>query len=84
MMLKHPEIEKVSTEIGAESGFESTGTYYTGYAMPSVNAATFMITLSDKTRATHTIWQVIDSVQPRRCTPSPASGACRSRRWGRT
>ena len=63
IMLKHPEIEKVSTEIGAESAFESTGTYYTGYAMPSVNAATFMITLSDKSLRTKTIWQVIDSVQ---------------------
>ena len=63
MMLQHPEIEKVSTEIGAESSFESTGAYYTGYAMPSVNAATFMITLSDKTARKQTIWQVIDSVQ---------------------
>ncbi len=31
--------------------------------MPSVNAATFMITLSDKTARSQTIWQVIDSVQ---------------------
>lgn len=63
MMLKHPEIEKVSTEVGAESAFESTGAYYTGYAMPSVNAATFMITLSDKTERKQNIWQVVDSVQ---------------------
>ncbi|MHB9133344.1 MAG: efflux RND transporter permease subunit [Armatimonadota bacterium] len=63
IMLKHPEIEKVSTEIGAESSFESTGAYYTGYAMPSVNAASFMITLSDKNDRKKTIWQVIDSVQ---------------------
>jgi HAE1 family hydrophobic/amphiphilic exporter-1 len=63
LMLKHPEIEKVSTEVGAESAFESTGAYYTGYAMPSVNAATFMITLSDKTERKKNIWQVIDSVQ---------------------
>jgi HAE1 family hydrophobic/amphiphilic exporter-1 len=63
MMLKHPEIEKVSTEIGAETAFEATGAYYTGYAMPSVNAATFMITLSDKTERKKTIWQVIDAVQ---------------------
>jgi len=63
MMLQHPEIEKVSTEVGAESAFEATGAYYTGYAMPSVNAATFMITLSDKTDRKQTIWQVIDSVQ---------------------
>jgi len=63
MMLKHPEIEKVSTEVGAESAFEATGAYYTGYSMPSVNAATFMITLSDKTARKKNIWQVIDSVQ---------------------
>jgi len=63
IMLKHPEIEKVSTEIGAESAFEATGAYYTGYAMPSVNAATFMITLSDKDARKQNIWQVIDSVQ---------------------
>jgi len=63
LMLKHPEIEKVSTEIGAETAFESTASYYTGYAMPSVNAATFMITLSDKDARRQTIWQVIDSVQ---------------------
>ena len=63
MILKHPEIEKVSTEVGAETAFEATGAYYTGYAMPSVNAATFMITLSDKTARKQTIWQVIDSVQ---------------------
>ncbi len=53
----------MSTEIGTESAFEATGAYYTGYAMPSVNAATFMITLSDKDTRKKTIWQVIDSVQ---------------------
>jgi HAE1 family hydrophobic/amphiphilic exporter-1 len=63
IMLKYPEIEKVSTELGAETAFESTGAYYTGYAMPSVNAATFMITLSDKTDRKKNIWQVIDNVQ---------------------
>jgi len=63
LMLKHPEIEKVSTEVGAETSFEATGAYYTGYAMPSVNAATFMITLSDKTDRKKNIWQIIDSVQ---------------------
>ncbi|MEN6345719.1 MAG: efflux RND transporter permease subunit [Armatimonadia bacterium] len=63
IMLKHPEIMHVATEVGAESAFESTGTYYTGYAMPAVNAATFMITLSDKDERRQTIWQVIDSVR---------------------
>jgi HAE1 family hydrophobic/amphiphilic exporter-1 len=63
IMLKHPEIRLVSTEIGAENMLESTGTYYTGYAMPLVNAATFMMTLSDMSERNRDIWQVIDSVQ---------------------
>ncbi len=59
ILLKHSEIEKVSTEIGAETG----GTYFTGYAMSQVNSATLMITLSDKDARAATVWQVIDSVQ---------------------
>jgi HAE1 family hydrophobic/amphiphilic exporter-1 len=59
IMLKHPEIEKVSTEIGQETG----GTYFTGYAMSQVNGATMMITLSDKDDRKKSVWQVIDSVQ---------------------
>jgi HAE1 family hydrophobic/amphiphilic exporter-1 len=59
IMLKHPEIEKVSTEIGAEPG----GTYFTGYAMNQINTATMMITLSDKDTRKQTVWQVIDEVQ---------------------
>ena len=63
ILLKHPEIHKASIEIGAESVFEATGAYYTGYAMPSVNAATMMLTFSDKDERKKTIWEVIDSVQ---------------------
>jgi HAE1 family hydrophobic/amphiphilic exporter-1 len=64
IMASHKEIEKVSTEIGAETMFESFSPVYTGYAMPSVNTAVFMITLSDKDeRKKQDIWQVIDSVQ---------------------
>ena len=59
IMLRHPEIEKVSTEVGAEPG----GTYFTGYAMSQVNSATMMITLSDKDARRNTVWQVIDAVQ---------------------
>ena len=59
IMLRHPEIEKVSTEIGEEPG----GTYFTGYAMSQVNSATMMITLSDKDERRNTVWQVIDAVQ---------------------
>ncbi len=59
ILLRHPEIEKVSTEIGEEPG----GTYFTGYAMSQVNSATMMLTLSDKDQRTHTVWQVIDAAQ---------------------
>ena len=59
ILLTHPEIQKVSTEIGEETG----GTYFTGYAMSQVNSATMMITLSDKDTRKNTVWQVIDAVQ---------------------
>ncbi len=59
IMLKHKEIEHVSTEIGIDPG----GTYFNGYNMPGVNFATFMITLSDKDERKKTIWDVMDSVQ---------------------
>ena len=59
IMLKHPEIEKVSTEVGSEPG----GTYFTGYAMNQVNTATMMITLSDKDDRSRNVWQVIDDIQ---------------------
>jgi hydrophobic/amphiphilic exporter-1 (mainly G- bacteria), HAE1 family len=59
IMLKHPEIEHVASEIGFDPG----GTYFNGYTMQSVNYATFMITLSDKDDRKKTIWNVIDAVQ---------------------
>jgi len=59
IILKHPEIQKVSTEIGQEPG----GSYFTGYAMNQVNDATMMITLSDKDERKNNVWQVIDAVQ---------------------
>jgi HAE1 family hydrophobic/amphiphilic exporter-1 len=63
IMLKYPEIESVSSEIGTETMLESSGTYFTGYALPMVNSATFMLTLSDMSERKRTIWQVIDAVQ---------------------
>jgi HAE1 family hydrophobic/amphiphilic exporter-1 len=62
IMAKHPEVEKVSTEIGAESLFESFSPFYTGYAMPQANAATMMITLSDKDSGRRDIWEILDSI----------------------
>lgn len=63
IMLRHPEIELCSTEIGSETMLESAGVYFTGYAVPQVNAATFMITLSDMAKRKRDIWQVIDAVR---------------------
>jgi HAE1 family hydrophobic/amphiphilic exporter-1 len=63
LMLKYPEIELVSTEIGAETMLESSGVYFTGYAVPQANAATFMITLSDMSDRKRDIWKVIDGVR---------------------
>ncbi len=63
IMAKYPEIEKVSTEIGAETMFESFSPMYTGYAMPQVNASAMMITFSDKDARRRDIWQIMDAVQ---------------------
>ncbi|MHB0912749.1 MAG: efflux RND transporter permease subunit [Armatimonadota bacterium] len=71
IMAKYPEIEKVSTEIGAETMFESFSPLYTGYAMPSANAATFMITFSDKDERRNDIWKVIDDVQKKAMATIP-------------
>lgn len=63
IMLKYPELEKVSIEIGAESMFESWTPFYTGYQMPAVNGAAMMLTFSDKDTRERTIWQVMDAIQ---------------------
>ena len=63
IMLKHPELEQGSIEVGAESMFESWSPYFTGYQMPQANGAAFMLTLSDKDTRKRTIWQVIDQIQ---------------------
>ncbi|MBI4536665.1 MAG: efflux RND transporter permease subunit [candidate division NC10 bacterium] len=59
LLLKQPEVVKVSSEVGFEPG----GTYFTGYSMGAVNAASMMITLVDSSRRQRDIWQVIDGVQ---------------------
>lgn len=62
ILLKYPEIEKASIEIGAETMFESWSPYFTGYQMPQANGAAMMLTFSDKDTGRRTIWQVIDAV----------------------
>jgi hydrophobic/amphiphilic exporter-1 (mainly G- bacteria), HAE1 family len=59
LLLKQPEIVKVSSEVGFEPG----GTYFTGYSMGSVNSAFMMITLVDSSKRKRDIWKVIDGVQ---------------------
>jgi HAE1 family hydrophobic/amphiphilic exporter-1 len=59
ILVKQPEVLKVSSELGFEPG----GTYFTGYSMGAVNAAGMMITLVDSSERKRDIWQVIDGVQ---------------------
>jgi HAE1 family hydrophobic/amphiphilic exporter-1 len=63
IFLKYPEIEKASVELGAESLMENWNPSYTGYQMPQVNAASMMVTFSDKDERRRTIWKVMDAVQ---------------------
>ncbi len=62
IVLKHPEVEKASIEIGAESMFETWTPFYTGYQMPQVSGAAMMLTFSDKDTRNRTIFQVMDSI----------------------
>lgn len=71
MLAEYPQVEKVSTEIGAESMFESFSPFYTGYSMPAVNGAMMMMTFSDKDRRKATIWDVMDRVQARAVAEIP-------------
>src|SRR5207237_6664501 len=63
IMLKYPELERGSIEIGFETMFESWNPYFTGYQMPQANAASLMLTFSDKDERKRSIWDVIDAVQ---------------------
>ncbi len=59
LLMKQPEVVKVSSEVGFEPG----GTYFTGYSMGAVNAAGMMVTLTDSSKRKRNIWEVIDGVQ---------------------
>ena len=62
IMAKHPELEKASIEIGAESMFETWSPAYTGYQMPQVSGAALMLTFSDKDTRGTTIFAVMDAI----------------------
>jgi hydrophobic/amphiphilic exporter-1 (mainly G- bacteria), HAE1 family len=59
LLLKQPEVVKVSSEVGSEPA----GTYFTGYSMGSVNSAFMMVTLNDSSKRSRDIWKVIDGVR---------------------
>jgi HAE1 family hydrophobic/amphiphilic exporter-1 len=63
ILKKHPELEKASIELGAESMFESWSPFFTGYQMPAVNGAAMMLTFSDKDARKRTIFTVMDEIQ---------------------
>lgn len=63
IMLKHPELEQASVELGSESMFESWNPFFTGYQMPQTNAASFMLTFSDKDARKRDIWRIMDAIQ---------------------
>jgi HAE1 family hydrophobic/amphiphilic exporter-1 len=63
ILAKHPELEKASIEVGAESMFETWSPFFTGYQMPAVNGAAMMLTFSDKDQRKRTIFEVMDAVQ---------------------
>lgn len=59
LLLRQPEVVTVSSEVGFEPG----GTYFTGYSMGAVNAASMMITLVDSSKRRRDIWAVMDGVR---------------------
>ncbi len=63
ILAKHPELEKASIEIGAESMFETWSPFFTGYQMPQVSGAALMLTFSDKDERRKTIFEAMDAIQ---------------------
>ena len=63
IMEKYPEVRHASIELGFEGGpGYSTGAYFNGYSMGLVNAASGMLTLSDKDTRKRDVWQVVDGI----------------------
>src|SRR5438445_6588957 len=62
-MLEYAELERGSIEIGSESIVQSWSPDFTGYQGPQANAASMMLTFSDKDERRRSIWDVIDAVQ---------------------
>lgn len=62
IIAKQPELEVASIEVGAETMLESWSPYFTGYQMPQVNGAAFMLTFVEKERRKRSIWEIIDAI----------------------
>lgn len=60
ILQKQPEIEKASIEIGSEP---MSVPNFTGYSTGLTQSATAMLTFSDKSRRSRSIWQVVDAVE---------------------
>lgn len=58
ILLRQPEVLKVSTEIGHGDSMAT----FTGYGPKSPNRAAMLITLSDKSDRRRSLWQIIDAV----------------------
>ncbi len=63
IIVKHRNVLAASIEVGEEPMMESFNPVVTGYQMPQADSASLMLTLTDKDRRSHTIWNVIDSIQ---------------------
>ena len=61
ILLKQPEIEKVSAEIGFE--FTRNSTYFSAYSMGGVNSSSMMVTLKPLGERQRDIWQIMDGVE---------------------
>ncbi|WP_218079522.1 efflux RND transporter permease subunit [Anthocerotibacter panamensis] len=61
ILLKQPEVEKVSSEVGFE--LTSNSTYFSGYSMGGINSASLIVTLKDRGERSRDIWQVMDAAE---------------------
>ncbi len=61
LLLKQPEVEQVSSEVGFEP--ITPASYLSGTGMGSMNSINMMVTVKDRAERDRDIWQVIDSVE---------------------
>src|SRR5207249_3780749 len=65
-------IKDASLELGSEGGPGMTsGAYFTGYAMNTVNSASGMLTLSDKDSGRPDVWNILDRIYTRAMNEIP-------------